>query len=393
MFLLGLSRTVVSGPRHRAWIPFTVAAMLAAIWALDHFTAPLVDLSILYFLPIAYAAWGSGRCLAVVTAVVADAPGYFDQALLLRTHLELPSVAIVNMVVRVLVYLFVAEVTYRLARDSDVLGQDLERLSALNMELKSAQEEISIAHSDLEEDLRAASVLQESVLFFAPPTVSGCQVGAVVRYAEPIGGDYADAGMRDGRAYICVADISGKGIPAALFTALLEHLVKDAVERGFSPTELVTEIHSVVYRRFPPERFVTLFYAEIEPATGLIEYVNAGHPEGLIYRAGTSQVELAGPTGSLLGAFALPEGVRSATNYLEKDDVLTIFTDGAIEARTSTGEQLGDAPIREMIKQYAHLDAQEMADSIVAAIEAITVPGSRDDLTVVCVKRADIPPV
>lgn len=245
-----------------------MAVMLAAIWAVDHFTAPLVDVSVIYFVPIAYAAWNIGRRGALVAAFVADAPTYFDQALLVRTHLELPVVAAINMVMRLLVCLFVAEVTFRLSEYSKTLARDVGRLNALNTELRLAQEELSTTHSPLEEDLRAASVLQESVLAFTPPTMPGCQVGAVVKYAEPIGGDYADAGKRDGRIYACVADISGKGIPAALFATLLEHLVKDAVERRLSPTNLVSEIHSVVCQRFPSERFVTLFYAEIEPTTG-----------------------------------------------------------------------------------------------------------------------------
>lgn len=70
----------------------------------------------------------------------------------------------------------------------------------------------------------------------------------------------------------------------------------------------------------------------------MIEYVNAGHPDGLIYRAGTGQIEAAGPTGSLLGVLELPTGARSATNHLGRDDVLTICTDGAIEAKTRAGE-------------------------------------------------------
>ncbi len=386
-------RLTRTGSRYSAWNLLIVATMLAVIWALDHFTAPLIDMSVLYFLPIAYAAWSAGRCIAVITAVVADVPAYFDQALLLRTHLELPAVAAINMAMRLVVYLFVAEVTFRLSRDSDMLQEDLGRLNTMNTELQSAQKELHAAHSHLEGDLRAARTLQESVLEFLPPTVPGCEVGALVRYAGPIGGDYADAGMRDGRVYVCVADISGKGIPAALFTALLEHLVKDAVERDLTPTAIVAEINSVICQRFPPERFVTLFYAEIEPATGVIEYVNAGHPEGLIYRAGTSQVELAGPTSSLLGVCELSAGVQSATSYLEQGDVLTIFTDGAIEAKTKTGEQLGDEPVREMVKQYARLGAQEMAAGIASAIESITVPESMDDLTIVCIKRTDVPSV
>lgn len=235
------------------------AAMLAAIWALDHFTAQSVDVSIVCFLPIVYAARKIGRYGALVTGVIAVAPDYFDQALLVRTHLELPAVAAINMVMRLLVYLFVAEVTFRLAEYSGTLAQDRDRLNALNTELKSTREELSTTYSRLEEDLRAASVLQESVLAFAPPTVPGCQVGSVVKYAESIGGDYVDVRERDGRIHVCVADISGKGIPAALLTTLLEHLVKDAVERGLSPTNLVSGIHSVVCQRFPSERFVTLF--------------------------------------------------------------------------------------------------------------------------------------
>ncbi|MBP7868827.1 MAG: serine/threonine-protein phosphatase, partial [Firmicutes bacterium] len=352
-----LSRTSRTGYRNWPWSLPVVAVMLAAIWALDHFTAPLVDMSILYFLPVAYAAWSGGRPLATAVAAVALEPTYTDQALLLRTHVELPFVFAVNLVARFLVYLFVAEVTIRLTRYSGILEEDARRLDALNTELNFAQERSRTALSQLEEDLRMAGMLQESALAFRPPVLPGCRVGAAVRYARPVGGDYADAGIRDGRVYACVADISGKGIPAALFAVLLEHLVKDATARGLSPTDVVAEIDSAACQRFPPDRFVTLFYAEVEAATGRVEYVNAGHPEGLICRAGSGRIELAGRTCSLLGVPELRAQIHSATVYLEDDDTLVIFTDGAIESETVTGGRLGDEPIRAMVRERAHLEA------------------------------------
>ncbi len=372
---------------NRTWNPLIAAAMLAGVWVLDHYTLPLIDMSLLYFVPIAYAAWGAGRGAAMLVAVVSDVPGYFDQELLLRTNLEQPAVAVINMVARLLVYLFVAEIAFRLTRYSEMLEEDVDRLHGRNIELKAAQGEIRAANSRMEADLLAASALQESVLAFVPPKVVGCEVGAVVRYAGPIGGDYADAGVRDGRVYVCVADISGKGIPAALFTALLEHLVKDGLERGLSAVDLVAEIHSAIRQRFPSDRFVTLFFAEIDAATGALEYVNAGHPEGLICRAASGEIEAAGPTAPLLSPLALPAEIQTASGHLDENDVLVIFTDGAIEAKDSSGELLGEDPIREMVRQYAHLRAQELADSIAAALDQVAISESRDDLTIVCVKR------
>jgi len=363
------------------FVPVT-ALLLVSVWVVDYLTGPSIDLSIAYFLPIIYAAWVAGRNFALVAAVVSEVPTYIDQTMLIRTGAQSAEAGISTVIVRLLVYLFVAHVTSRLIARSVELQQESAQLISLSRELRKS-------YWQLEEDLRVAGVLQESVMSFLPPTVPGCDVGGGVRYSRPVGGDFADAGLRDGRVYVCVADISGKGVPAALFTALLKHLLLNAIRETKSLPDLISDLHSGLSERFPEDRFATLFYAEIDPRTGIVEYVNAGHLEGLVIGCRTGEVRLMGPTQPLLGLKGMPGGNTSSRLQLELGDVLAVYTDGATESKTTTGERLGEAMVRSLLVENTHLGAQEMVDRVLTVIESRTEKNLRDDLTLVCAKRTD----
>ena len=141
----------------------------------------------------------------------------------------------------------------------------------------------------------------------------------------------------------------------------------------------------------PSDKFVTLFYAEIDPPTGSVEYVNAGHTDGLIYRANTGALETASATTGILGICDDSEDTPSARLRLQAGDVLAVYSDGAVESRGIDGNRLGDEPIRRLVVRHAHMSAQEMAERIAAEIEAATIADGRDDLAILCVKVAGEP--
>lgn len=135
------------------------------------------------------------------------------------------------------------------------------------------------------------------------------------------------------------------------------------------------------------DKFVTLFYAEIDPSNGAVEYVNAGHTEGLILRTETRELETTEMTAPILASsITIPDFCVSTLN-LRPGDTVVIYSDGATDSRTHSGERLGEAPIRTLTMEYSHLGAQEMADTICDRIQAETDPNGRDDLVVVCVRR------
>jgi serine phosphatase RsbU (regulator of sigma subunit) len=354
-------------PRRGPAAAFVVAAILAFVAAFDYLTGPSLNLSVAYFLPIIYTAWAFGRNLALLVAVVAEIPTYLDQLSLVEAGLQSAAVATSTIAVRLLVYLFVAEVTARLVKSND---------------------ELKKIYMWLEEDLKAAGALQESMLPFSPPSLPGCEIGACVRYAGRTGGDFADTGIIDRRGYVCIADISGKGTPAALFTTLLKHLIDDGHRRGLRGERLVAALNTALCRNLPPEKFITLFYAEINPDSGNVEYVNAGHLEGLVYRRESDELEMAGPTAPILGLSEDSFPTTTATIALKPGDALVLYSDGATESKTLGGERLGDDLIRRLVIEHAHAGAQEMAESVCRAIEAEVDEAARDDLAIVTVKIA-----
>jgi len=353
--------------------------LMVLIVTLDYAIGPTADLSILYFLPITFAAWTLGRHVAIACAFVAEIPHFADQFALVARGYQSTLVADIDVILRLLVFLFVAEVTYRLVASRTETSRGARRLQVLNDDLRRSYER-------LDEDMDAAGSLQASYLLPDPVSVPGCDVGASVKYAGKIGGDFADAGVVNGRVYACVADISGKGTPAALFSALLKHLINDSIRRGFRGAGVVNRVHAALCSALPPEKFVTLFYVEVDPASGAVEYVNAGHPEGLIYRASSAEIDVVPPNAPLLGFRELPVAATTSSLRMADGDVLVLYSDGATESKTPDGNRLGDEPIRRFISRYADLSAKDMAKAISEEIQAATDPSRRDDLAVVCVR-------
>jgi len=358
------------------------AVLLALVWVADYASGPSINLSIAYFAPIIYAAWAIGRNFALVVALVSEMPTYIDQTMFIRAGSQSTLAGMSTIIVRLLVYLFVVYVTSALIARSAELKRESATIISINKELRTSV-------LQLEEDLRIAGELQESVMEFLPPNVPGCEVGAGIRHSRPVGGDFADAGLRDGRVYICVADISGKGVPAALFSVLLKHLLMNAIRERKPLPDLISDLDSGLSERLPADRFVTLFYAEVDPQTGIVEYVNAGHLEGVVCRCKTGEIELAGPTQPLLGLSGIAGGNAPSRLQLERGDVLAVYTDGATESKTTTGERLGEDMVRGLLVENTHLRSQEMVDRVLAVIESRTEKSLRDDLTLVCAKRTD----
>lgn len=356
------------------------ATLLGIVELADYVTGPFIDLAIAYFIPIIYAAWALGRGLAFPTILLAEVTTYFDQRELVRVGELSPLVAVSNIIARFFVFVFVVEVTRRLISSREHMRRTAENLRATGEKLREAYESIDA-------DIKAAGLLQSSVLDFDLPDIPGLQIGTSIKYAGSTGGDFADAGILDDRIYACVADVSGKGVPAALFTTLLKYLLMEAHDLGLRSVDAIMYINRGLSRMFTPEYFVTLFYLEIEPSTGRVEYVNAGHPEGLIYHTETEGLELASPTTGLLGV-SDDLRVNMRELILHGGDSLVMYTDGATDSRTPEGARLGEQAILDLTMRYHNLPAQDMANSIREGIEAATDPDLRDDLVVICVKSS-----
>lgn len=357
-----------------------LAVILASVTVLDYLALPQLDMSIAYFIPIVFAAWRLGRIGSMSVAVVAEAQAILDQ---LRSMPQQSFyLAAANTVVRLLVYVFVAEVTVRLVNSNARVRHALEQL-------RDSNERLLHAYTNLEEDVQAAGIVQSEVLEIAIPNVPYCDIGACLEYAKEVGGDFADVGVIGDRVYACVADVSGKGVPAALFTTLLKHLLLEGHSQGQHTEEVIAMMSQSLTRVLPAEYFVTLIYAEFDPNTGILEYVNAGHPPGLIYRSTTTELVYANANMPLLAYWHGDIPIVPTRLALGFEDVLMLYTDGAIESKRPDGSRLGSKFVEDSLIQYASQSAQDIASKICERFLEATTETGRDDVTILCLKNTN----
>lgn len=252
------------------------------------------------------------------------------------------------------------------------------------------------AAARLEQELRVAREIQTALLPSRPPDLPGWQIAAAWRSARLVGGDFYDfwplrTGEEAALGFV-IADVSDKGVAAALFMALARSLVRAAALDGSPPAAAMERANRWITRDSESGMFVTLFYAVLEPDSGRLRFTSAGHNPPLHYRAvGGEFAELRAP-GIALGV--LEEiTLREAEVELAPGDVLVCYTDGVTEAVDEALEEFGVERLRAVIAAHRHEPAAAIVGAITDAIEAHgRGQPPFDDVTLVVVKREVTPP-
>lgn len=240
----------------------------------------------------------------------------------------------------------------------------------------------------LKGELEVAREIQLAMLPRGTYVRDDIEICGVTRPANTVGGDFYDVlPLPDGRIIVTLGDVAGKGSPAALLMALLLAVLRTLVEEPLAPTSLVERLNRQICRHSPPSRFITLFYAVYNPATGELTYVNAGQNPPFIRRA-TGRFEHLRATGVALGMF---EHSRfSAVNtQIEPGDLLVLYSDGITEAEDPAGQPLEEAGLELVIERHATEGAATLAGAVLTAVEAhARQPRFHDDLTILVLRRA-----
>jgi phosphoserine phosphatase RsbU/P len=245
--------------------------------------------------------------------------------------------------------------------------------------------EESMEKRRLEDDMRVAAEIQRGLLPDGAPVVAGYGVVGSNRPCRTVGGDYYDFLLSEGRLLIALGDVSGKGTGAALLMTVLR-----AAVRGHwadeSVAEAVGRINSTVCQNVTAGKYITFFLARLDPASGRVEYVNAGHnPPQLIRRDGT--IETLNEGGMVLGLFdSMPyeEGVAE----LRAGDTLLIFSDGVTETWSIKGDEFGDQRLGEVAVRGRGLDAAGLQTEILRELEVFEAgTKATDDRTLIVLKR------
>jgi sigma-B regulation protein RsbU (phosphoserine phosphatase) len=277
-------------------------------------------------------------------------------------------------------------------RESDLrMIGDLQRK---NRELAQAYRQLQDAQAALlekerlERELQLARDLQQSILPQTFPPVTGLQFGANNRPARQVGGDFYDViQLGQGRVGLVMADVSDKGMPAALYMALTRSLIHAEAKRRRSPRRVLRTVHRLLREISQAEMFVTAFYGVLEAGRHTLRYARAGHDWPLLVSPSTGACqELAAP-GMMLGIL---EDIRleEGTVELQPGDILVLYTDGITDAQSPDGKFFGPARLRDTVCEGGALGAQDLCDAIFRSVDAFQQgTPQHDDMAVMAVKR------
>jgi sigma-B regulation protein RsbU (phosphoserine phosphatase) len=239
----------------------------------------------------------------------------------------------------------------------------------------------------LERELQLAMEIQQRFQPTAPPVVAGYEFQGISFPCYEIGGDYYDFIQReDGRLVIALGDVSGKGTAAALLMSSLHASIHAQTGSHDTLVETISAVNRYLADNIPSNRFVTLFYAELDPESGALSFLNAGHnPPLIVHAAGT--VEQLASGGLPLGIKANAEYREGRTN-LAPGDVLVIYSDGVTEAASPSGEEFGPTRLYEVVSRNVDASAAGIRDRIESALTKFSQgTQAADDITLVIVKR------
>lgn len=239
----------------------------------------------------------------------------------------------------------------------------------------------------LERELAQAAEIQAMLLPSSEPAVPGLQLAGMNLPCRTVGGDYFDyIPYADGRVGIVIADVAGKGLPAALLMSGVQAYTRALAGSDCNPAGLVAALNRHIAERCPSNRFVTLLFAILDGRTGSAVYCNAGHNPGLLLRA-SGVVERLDRGGMVLGL--IKQAVyEEATVHMEPGDALLLYTDGVTEAcHCQTGEELGDDGLAEMLARCTGT-ATQIVERIRGGLgDWARLPAYADDVTIMAARR------
>lgn len=239
-----------------------------------------------------------------------------------------------------------------------------------------------------DQELRLAHQIQSTFLPRNPPQLPGYDIGAAWYAAREVSGDFYDLiPLAHGRLGMVIADVSDKGLPAALFMGLTRTIIRTMAIGKPSPREAMERANDVIIADAQSDMFVTAFYGVLDTAEGTILYVNAGHNPPLLYHQSDETVTPLSEHGIALGILPNIEQPQEQIQ-MQCGDVIVLYTDGITDALNEAEEEFGAPRLVQVIQEHALETAQELTDQILRAVHAFTENAAQfDDLTLVVVKR------
>ena len=245
--------------------------------------------------------------------------------------------------------------------------------------------------SRLENELELSQKVQRALLPQASPSIRGWEVAAFSQPASIVGGDYFDfLKFGDYAHAFIIADVMGKGMPASMLMANMQASLRIIVPESKSPDEVVVRLNRLFHHNISLTKFVSLFIGHLDPATGRLLYANAGHhPPFVVRRSGAGKIhfDTLRPTGPAIG---LVEDsiftVGEAT--IHQGDLLVMYTDGIVEARSLSGEEFGEERFKNILGRFSKRPVQGITQEVRSQLHSFAgKPVPDDDVTLIVSRR------
>jgi sigma-B regulation protein RsbU (phosphoserine phosphatase) len=272
------------------------------------------------------------------------------------------------------------------SHDDVRLVAQIARFAARKLETTRLREE-AMAKARLDEELRTAYAIQRRILPRELPAIAGYGFAGQNQPCRTVSGDYYDVVVRpDGRIYFIVADVSGKGITAALVMASVATAFNIFTRTDPAPADLVRELNATLAPKTAPTKFVTMVVGVLDPASGTIHYTNAGHVAPLVVgKAGVRQLT---STDLVVGLIETAT-YRNQTLTLEEGDALVLFTDGVTEAENAREEQLGLEAVATLVTPLHGSAVGAILEAIGTHVRTFTNGAAvADDVTLLALSRS-----
>jgi sigma-B regulation protein RsbU (phosphoserine phosphatase) len=239
----------------------------------------------------------------------------------------------------------------------------------------------------MQDEMKMAHKIQAELLPRTPPAIVGYDIAGMSIPAKLVGGDYFDfIRIDEHRLGLCLGDVSGKGMPAALLMANVQATLRSQALSCASPCECLARSNDLLLASTDLERYATLFYGVLDTREHTIDYCNAGHNPPFVFRTGGERERLK-IGGTVVGCFGATD-YEDARVAIHPGDVLVIYSDGVTEARNDREEEFGESRVADLVTSSIDDPAESLLLKLVETVRAHGVqaaPG--DDVTVVVVKR------
>ena len=337
-----------------------ISILVVVIGTIDYITGVELSFSAFYLLPVALGAWFLGRRTGVFISVVSVIVWYLGD-LLSSSSYSHPLIPYWNALVMFGGFFPIALVL-------STLRQTLDRENEL------------------------AGEVQRRLLPTETPRIAGYEIAGAWQPAQSVSGDYYDViRLDDDSLALCIADVIGHGIPAALLMSNLQAAVRMLAISKFPPRDVCDQLNKVVYNNTTRDKFITFFYGILDLKKKEFVYTNAGHNRPIIIRKDGERVSLS--EGGIALGLTPDSWYKQGVTHLQEKDLLLIYTDGVVEARNMQQEEFGEDRLLQVLTGNHPSGANAVCDRILKAVSEFSNQTYQDDLALLAlsVLAPDVP--